>query len=368
MQMSLKNIIGQLLVVAVLAGFFSSCSEDESSEAGYVADFEYEINTDNPNTVEFTNTSEGDYLYLQWDYGKGDGEGSKETDKTTVRSVYFPEKGSYDVTLIVWGKLNSSSDTKLITKTITIDQDDPDYVEPEGLIWSDEFDGNSVDLSNWTFETGSGGWGNQELQYYTNVENASIENGKLIITAKKVDDNKADGSYTSSRIITKSKQEFTYGKVEVRAKLPSGTGIWPAIWMLGSNINTVGWPACGEIDIMEYVGYDPNIVHSTVHTSDGYAGDGDGSSITLETAEEDFHIYGLIRTESSLTFYVDSPDNIVHVYSPSVKTSSNWPFDKPQFFILNIAVGGGWGGAQGIDNTIFPQTMEVDYVRVYHLD
>jgi len=367
--MSITNIISRLIVVGLFTFFVTSCSDNEDGpDEKYVADFEFEITQDNPNYVEFTNTSSGEYLYLQWDYGKGDGAGSKETDKTSVRSIYYPLKGSYEVTLTVWGSLNSSSDTKTVTKTITIDQDDPDYVEPQGLIWSDEFDGSSVDLTNWTFETGSGGWGNQELQYYTNGENATVEGGKLIITAKKVNDNKADGSYTSTRMVTLGKQEFTYGRIEIRAKLPSGTGIWPALWMLGSNLNTIGWPACGEIDIMEYVGYDPNIVHSTVHTPAGYGGNGDGSAMTLETAEEEFHIYGLLWTESSLTFYVDTPDNVVHVYAPAVKTSSNWPFDKPCFFILNIAVGGAWGGAMGIDNSIFPQTMEVDYVRVYDLD
>ncbi len=367
--MSITNIFSRLIIVGFIAVFIAACSDSEDGpKVKYTADFEYAVSNDNPNIIEFTNTSDGEYLYLQWDYGKDEGVGSKESDKTSVRSIYYPLKGSYEVTLVVWGSLNNSSDTKKITKTITINQDDPDYIEPQGLIWSDEFDGSSIDLNNWTFETGSGGWGNQELQYYTNGENAAIEGGKLIITAKKVNDNKTEGAYTSSRMVTLGKQEFTYGRIEVRAKLPSGTGIWPAIWMLGSNITSVGWPACGEIDIMEYVGYDPNIVHSTVHTPTGYAGDGDGSWMTLETAEEDFHIYGLIWSESSLTFYVDTPDNVVHVYAPVVKNSSNWPFDKPCFFILNIAVGGTWGGAQGIDNAIFPQTMEVDYVRVYSLD
>ena len=135
--------------------------------------------------------------------------------------------------------------------------------------------------------------------------------------------------------------------------------------MLGGNIDNVGWPACGEIDIMEYVGYQPNTIHSTVHTAAGSGNNGDGSSKALETAEEDFHVYGLIWTQDELLFYTDSPENVTHKYNPSTKTEDNWPFDKPHFFILNIAVGGTWGGAQGIDNSIFPQTMEIDYVRVY---
>ncbi len=189
--------------------------------------------------------------------------------------------------------------------------------------------------------------------------------GKLVITAEKVNENTTTGSYTSTRIISKGKQSFTYGRMEIRAKLPSGRGIWPAIWMLGENISTVSWPACGEIDIMEYVGYEPDVVHATVHTTSGSGANGDGSSVTLSTAEEDFHVYGLLWDANEMVFYIDTPENVTHTYAPSNKTAANWPFDKPQFFILNIAVGGNWGGAQGIDNTIFPQTMEVDYVRVY---
>jgi beta-glucanase (GH16 family) len=154
----------------------------------------------------------------------------------------------------------------------------------------------------------------------------------LILTAKKVKDNQTIGSYTSTRMITKGKKEFTYGKMEIRAKLPSGRGIWPAIWMLGANFESAGWPACGEIDIMEYVGYEPNTVHSTVHTLAGYGAGGNGSSKTLETAEEEFHVYGLIWTEKEMVFYTDSLENITHRYAPANKTEENWPFDKAQFF------------------------------------
>ena len=156
-----------------------------------------------------------------------------------------------------------------------------------------------------------------------------------------------------------------YGRMEIRARLPEGVGIWPAIWMLGSNFSTAGWPACGEMDIMEYVGFEPNKVFSTVHTPEGHGVGGNGSSMIVETCEEDFHVYGLDWTADALSFWVDNPENIVHAYAPEVKTPENWPFDQPAFFILNVAVGGTWGGAQGIDNSIFPQSMEVDYVRVY---
>ncbi len=361
-----KNTVITILFFLFVSifGFFSCSSSGGEEEDEYTASFNYEVDASNPNIVNFTNTSIGDYLYLEWKYGNGSTT-SKEKDKTTVRSVHYPQKGTYEVSLTVWGNLNTLSDTKTVTKTIVIEENDPDYLNNMTLVWSDEFDGSSVNTDYWTFETGAGGWGNNELQNYTNGDNAEVADGKLIITARKVNDDKLAGSYTSSRIISKGKKEFTYGRYEIRAKLPSGTGIWPAIWMLGSNINTAGWPACGEIDIMEYVGYQPDVVHATVHTTAGSGSNGSGSSVTLASAEEQFHIYGLLWDETEMVFYIDTPDNITHTYAPSTKTAANWPFNESQFFILNVAVGGNWGGVQGVDNAIFPQSMEVDYVRVY---
>lgn len=324
-----------------------------------VTDFEIsftaEIDNTDPNYVNLTNTSTGNYDSFTWLYR------NKEVQNESTWKAYFPFGGTYDIELQVVRNGNTFS----LTKTVNITQDDPDYFDNLTLSWSDEFDGTSINTDNWKFETGATGWGNNELQNYTNGDNAEIIDGKLVITAEKVDDNTEVGSYTSSRIISDGKQEFQYGRLEIRAKLPSGTGIWPAIWMLGSNFRTVGWPACGEMDIMEYVGYDPNTIHSTVHTPDGYGAGGDGSSKYLETCEEEFHIYGLLWTEKKLVFYTDTPDQVTHIYEPAVKTVNNWPFNQPHFFILNVAVGGNWGGAQGIDNSIFPQTMEIDYVRVY---
>ena len=324
-----------------------------------VTDFEIsftaEVDANDPNYVNLTNTTIGNYDSFKWLYR------NFEVENETTLKAYFPFAGTYEVEL----QVTKNGSTYPLKKTINIVQDDSDYFNNLTLSWSDEFDGTSINTDNWKFETGATGWGNNELQNYTNGDNAEIVDGKLIITAKKVDDNTVVGSYTSSRIITEDKQEFLYGRIEIRAKLPSGTGIWPAIWMLGSNFETAGWPVCGEMDIMEYVGYQPNIIHSTVHTPDGYAANGDGSSKTLETCEEEFHVYGLFWTEKKLVFYTDSPENITHTYAPAVKTDDNWPFDKSQFLILNVAVGGDWGGAQGIDNSIFPQTMEIDYVRVY---
>tara|TARA_R110001583_G_scaffold50403_3_gene157341 strand:+ start:6853 stop:8202 length:1350 start_codon:yes stop_codon:yes gene_type:complete len=323
----------------------------------FLAEFTYSIDGAKPNFVTLNNTTQGDYDAISWKWNDKVITG----DNIDQIEIYLPRAGIYDVELHVY----KDGFEELLTKQITIAQDDPDYLDNMTLVWSDEFDGTEINTDYWTFETGAGGWGNNELQNYTSGDNAEITDGKLVITARKENGNMVAGSYTSTRMISKGKKEFTYGRMEIRAKLPSGTGIWPAIWMLGGNISSEGWPACGEIDIMEYVGYQPDVVHATVHTPSGYGANGNGSSKSLETAEEEFHIYGLIWDEMEMIFYIDSPENVTHTYAPSNKTASNWPFDLSQFFILNVAVGGNWGGAQGVDNTIFPQSMAVDYVRVY---
>ncbi|WP_321370447.1 family 16 glycosylhydrolase [uncultured Draconibacterium sp.] len=344
------------LLVMGLEGEQKSTSKKVNIETtDFAISFTAEPDATNPNRINLENTSEGDYDSFQWEFRN-----KIVTDETNT-VAYFPYSGTFKIELVI----TKNGDTFSSIKNITIADDDPDYFSSLELVWEENFEGNEVNTDNWTFETGAGGWGNNELQNYTNGDNATVEDGILTITAEKINDDQVAGSYTSTRMISSGKKEFTYGRMEIRAKLPSGRGIWPAIWMLGANIGDAGWPACGEIDIMEYVGYEPNTVHATVHTPAGYAGNGDGSKKTLETAEEEFHVYGLFWTEKEMVFYTDSPENVTHRYAPSNKTDDNWPFDKPQFFILNVAVGGNWGGAQGIDNSIFPQTMEVDYVRVY---
>ncbi|WP_430972360.1 glycoside hydrolase family 16 protein [Sunxiuqinia rutila] len=235
------------------------------------------------------------------------------------------------------------------------------------LVWSDEFDGNTVNLDNWNFVLWDAGRVNNEWQQY--VEDTAyykLEDGMLHIKALKTGENKK-GGYTSTRLNSKGKQEFKYGRIEFRAKMPAshGKGTWPALWMLGSNIDEVSWPKCGEIDIMEYVGYQADTTHSNVHTQYQHGVTEFHEITPLATAEEEFHNYGLIWTKDSIKFYLDSPDNITNVYAPEVKTEENWPFDQPFYLIMNFAVGGVWGGKHGVDDTIFPQSMIVDYVRVY---
>jgi beta-glucanase (GH16 family) len=230
------------------------------------------------------------------------------------------------------------------------------------LIWSDEFEtSGSLCNDNWLYDIGNGnnGWGNNESQYYIR-ENAIVQDNILKIRTKK--ETYRGYSYTSARIKTQNKFSFTYGRVEVRAKLPSGGGTWPAIWMLGDDITTVGWPTCGEIDIMEHRGNNQGVISSAIHNASGY---GNTPYVNERNRVNDvstnFHIYGINWTKDKIDFTVDG---VIHyTYNPANKNNSNWPFNKPQFIILNVAMGGSLGGA--IDTTFTESTMEIDYVRVY---
>ena len=234
------------------------------------------------------------------------------------------------------------------------------------LVWSDEFDGSRINDANWQFEAGNNnGWGNNELEYYTNrSQNAFVSQGNLVIEARK--EEYQASNYTSARMITKGNKEFTYGRVDIRAKLPKGKGIWPALWMLGSNISSVSWPACGEIDIMELVGHEPNKVYGTLHWGASAAvHDSKGAGYTLSSGsfDEAFHVYSLIWTADSLKVLLDNDIEVFKISRNEISTSA-YPFDKSFFFIFNIAVGGNWPGSPD-NTTVFPQRMVVDYIRVF---
>jgi beta-glucanase (GH16 family) len=243
---------------------------------------------------------------------------------------------------------------------------------PWTLVWSDEFggsNGSAPDSSKWNLETGGDGWGNHELEYYTSrLQNAQIQNGSLVITALKETYTGTDGvtrNYTSARMKTAGKFEQQYGRFEARIKIPYGQGMWPAFWMLGNDIGTVGWPTCGEIDIMENIGKEPAIVHGTIHGPGYSGGAGIGSSFSLASGRfaDDYHLYAVEWEPNVIRFYVDS--NLYATRTPAeLPRGTKWVYDHPFFMILNLAVGGDWPGAP--DNaTVFPQTMLVDYVRVY---
>lgn len=229
------------------------------------------------------------------------------------------------------------------------------------LLWSDEFNGDVLDPSVWTRETGGGGWGNNELQFYTDRDtNAYIENGNLVIQALK--ENFGGRSYTSARLITKGKKSFLYGKIEARIKTPYGQGIWPAFWTLGENINSVGWPACGEIDILELLGHQPNVAYGTVHWSNNGTHAKFGGSYTLSgsTFDADFHTFSVVWTPTKIEWYVDN----LRYHQIDITPAELSELHKEQFLLLNVAVGGNWPGFPD-ETTVFPQKMYVDYVRVY---
>lgn len=225
------------------------------------------------------------------------------------------------------------------------------------LVWSDEFNGTSVDTTNWSFDVGGGGWGNNELEYYQPA-NATVANGNLIITAKK--QRVQANSYTSARLKTQGKRQFTYGKIEARIKLPVVQGLWPAFWMLGSNINAVSWPQCGETDIMEHINTD-SLIYGTIHWyNNGNASYGGNTT----TSPSNYHIYDVVWDTASITWHVDG----VQYWTANIANNINntGAFHLPFFIILNLAVGGNWPG-NTIDNTKLPASMYVDYVRVYQL-
>lgn len=229
------------------------------------------------------------------------------------------------------------------------------------LVWADEFNTNGAPCSNnWTYDLGRGdnGWGNNEAQYYTNrPENVKVTDGSLNITLRK--EAYGNAQYTSARLKTQDLFEFKYGKVEVRAKLPQGGGVWPAIWMLGANIDQVGWPASGEIDIMEHKGNEPTKIYGTVHTPAGSGGNATGGVTNIANAS-DWHLYTAEWTSTEIKFYVDN--NLFFTYNPA-QNANTWPFNHDFFIILNVAMGGTFGGA--IDPAFVQSAMEVDYVRVY---
>jgi beta-glucanase (GH16 family) len=249
--------------------------------------------------------------------------------------------------------------------------------------WCDEFKYvGAVDSSKWNHQNGGGGFGNQEKQYYTNrSENAYVDGEYLTITALK--ESYQSHNYTSSKIWTQGVANFKYGKIEMRAKLPSGRGTWPAFWMMPTLSKYGGWPKSGEIDIMEHVGYNPNVILGTLHTErfNGTNGRGvstnslinDGTLIAIDALNQ-FHTYGIIWNETSIEWFFDGYSLGKVSYSPTKSqsylypTSVDWPFDQNFYIILNLAVGGTWGGAQGIDDTIFPTEFVIDYVRVYQQD
>ncbi len=235
---------------------------------------------------------------------------------------------------------------------------------PEGmeLVWFDEFETDGApDASKWEYSTGGNGWGNAELQFYTDTrDNSIVKNGNLVITAKL--DN---GKWTSARLKTQYKGDWLYGYFEIRARLPEGVGTWPAVWMLPTHSSYGQWPRSGEIDIVEHVGFDQDVIHATAHTKafNHRLGTQPNRHDVVPGVSKKYHVYGLEWNPQYLQWYVDGKP--FHRFENTGKGWEEWPFDKPFHLILNLAIGGSWGGQNGIDRNLKEAVMKVDYVRVY---
>ena len=327
---------------------FFSCSKGNDAPADIIPTnlvVNAVVSSDNSGNVNFTSTATNAVSY-DYDFGNG----VYQTVASGAVTYKYPASGNYTVTVTA-----KSSTGKTIAKSVQV----PVTVS-QILVFFDEFNtAGAPDVSKWGYDlgNGSGGWGNNELQYYTNrTENVTISNGTLKITAKK--ENFSGFGYTSARMLTKNKFTTKYGKIEARIKLPAGVGTWPAFWMLGYNIDAVGWPACGEIDIMEHKGSDQNRVYGTLHHPGHSGGNGDGATTIVSNSTTDFNIYAVEWTASLIKFSVNG--NVFY----SFNNNSSLPFNQNFFIILNVAMGGTFGGP--VDPAFNSATMEIDYVRVYN--
>lgn len=245
-------------------------------------------------------------------------------------------------------------------------QDAPRAAGGWSLVWSDEFDGNGLpDAARWSYDVGGHGWGNDELQFYTaqRPENARVADGRLVIEARRED--WQGRRFTSARLVTKGKGDWTYGRIEVRARLPRGRGSWPAIWLLPTTTVPMRWPDDGEIDVMEHVGFDHGVVHGSVHTRRYHHSIGTQRTgrIVLPDVAETFHDYAIEWTPIDITWFVDGREYFR--FAKESGGSEVWPFDGPFHLVLNVAVGGAWGGQQGVDESALPYRLEIDHVRIY---
>ena len=386
--MKFLRIFPILSIVFIL----NSCnSDDENFPSIFIESIQVdEGNTTNYLEVMLTLTNSADHD-LSVDVRTVNGTAIKEKDYTDLYEIIIfsagQEQASFNIEILGDNIPEDNEIFSIIlenpynvnivnsTATVTLINDDvhifnipetgystPDSYDGMTTVWSDEFDGPEINSNNWTFEvgTGNGGWGNNELQYYQE-DNTSIIDGNLVIEARR--QTLENSNYTSSRLITRGKQSFQYGRVDIRAVMPEGQGLWPALWMLGSNHSQVGWPTCGEIDIMEMIGGDEreNVVYGTAHWNQGglvsY-----GQSMTNQSGKlsEEYHVYSIIWDEQSIRWFFDDINYNTIDITPEALSA----FHDNFFFIMNIAVGGNWPGSPD-NTTIFPQWMIVDYIRVF---
>lgn len=338
----MKKLTLSLVLLFLIA---LSCKKSDDAQANNAPEnltLTATISADSSGSVSFLATADNAKSYT-FNYGNS----ITEVSVTGEVTHHYSASGIYTVSVVAKSAAGKTA-SKSTLITVVVEQ---------GLVWSDEFDGQGAPSSSkWGYDLGAGGWGNNEVQYYTNrTDNAVVSDGTLKIILKK--ESYQGSAYTSARILTKGKFSFKYGRIEVRAKLPAGGGTWPAIWMLGDNISTVSWPACGEIDIMEHVGNQLNKIFSTMHYTGHSGGGGVGSSVMNPTATTEFHVYKCEWSAATLKFFID--DNLYYTFG----NTSALPFNQNFFIILNVAMGGNFGGA--VDSAFTSGEMEIDYVRVF---
>jgi beta-glucanase (GH16 family) len=364
------------LLMALMVILLNACREDEpASDVLLPSSIELEVSLDEEveGKVDVTVTATSANFY-SFDFGVDDATYVESEDG--IASFTYSEAGQYVITARAHALQDEFVETSenveiaFTVPTVITQNGDSGYRTPTSydgytLVWNEEFVGTSLSDADWNYElgTGSSGWGNNELQYYQE-ENATVDGGRLTIEAR---EEVVQGSnYTSARLTTEGKKEFQYGRIDIRARAPYGQGIWPALWMMGSNFSTAGWPFCGEIDIMEMVGGvvdggGDDVVHGTVHwDNDGqYANYGDSKTMPAPLANA-FHVYSIIWDENEIAWYIDDVRyNVIDITPPALSE-----FHQPFFFIVNVAVGGNWPGDPDATTT-FPQYMDVDYIRVF---
>lgn len=384
----------RLLTLSFFATLLFACGKDDDGGGtlpSVTIDHVTRFEGNEDNTFDFSvRLSAASKAQVSVDYATEDrsAEAGEDYEATSGTLVFSPGETQKAISVLVYGDTLKEGDQEFTLKllnpvncvltsagaigTIRNDDtylpvDDAGYVTPDSyagwtLVWRDEFDGSSIDPANWKHETGGNGWGNNELQYYTDrPDNSYISDGKLVIEARQ--ENFSGSQYTSARMISAGLQEFQYGRIDIRAKLPEGKGLWPALWMLGSDFWTTGWPNCGEIDIMEIVGHEPATVYGTAHWGDAsgsHVSFGGNTTLPSGKFSDEFHVFTIIWDNQKIRWYLD--DNLYNTIDITPATLSE--FQKQFFFILNVAVGGDWPGSPDA-STVFPQYMFVDYIRVF---
>lgn len=360
---SYRNLSFILIPIVLL---FASCKEDDGPDtAGNPSNLQISLTLpeEGTGTVIIEASAENAVEYRFY----ANPQASPVINSSGRFEQLYTQSGTYLIEVRAYG---TSGRYIKAEKQFTLSEDNPvtigeGYTTPieypgYQLVWNDEFDGNTLNTQFWTYETGAGGWGNNEKQYYRS-ENTSVGGGLLTIEARK--EAYQNSQFTSSRLITKGKKAYTYGRIDIRALLPKGQGIWPALWTLGNNISTAGWPACGEIDIMEMIGGSgrEKTVHGTLHWEyNGHAQYGQPYTLPSGIFADEYHVFTIIWDENSIKWYV----NDIKYSEVDITPSHMSEFHLPHFFIFNIAVGGNWPGDPDA-TTVFPQQMNVDYIRVF---